>query len=177
MTYTLCAPAPNNTICDTATLTVTAASPPDLTPTFTFGSTSYTVGQTREVIININEINNVTTYGPVSFFVPLPNGVAFDDYVFNPTQTSATTLPGNPPVDNVNWSVTNTGLGLLFALNDASPGVPLTIPAGGRRRIVIQTTARDPGGKGAITVNIVANSGGEVRTNNNVVVLLTSVQR
>ena len=38
-------------------------------------------------------------------------------------------------------------------------------------------TARDPGGKGAITVNIQANSGGELRTNNNVVVLLTSVQR
>lgn len=86
-------------------------------------------------------------------------------------------LSGNPAVDNVNWDAVNTGTGLLFTLKETSPGVSLTIPGGGRRRVVIQTTARDPGGKGAITVNIVATSGGEVRTNNNVVVLLTSVQR
>ena len=177
VTYSVCAPAPNNTICDTAILTVTAGAAPDLTPTFTFGSTSYTVGQTREVIININEINGVTTAGPVTFFVPQPQGVAFDDYVFNPTQTNATTLSGSPAVDNVNWTAFDNGVGLVFTLKDATPGVPLTVPANGRRRIVIQTTARDPGGKGAITVNIQANSGGELRTNNNVVVLLTSVQR
>ncbi|WP_162527556.1 beta strand repeat-containing protein [Casimicrobium huifangae] len=177
VTYSVCAPAPNTTICDTAVLTVTAGAAPDLTPTFTFGSTSYTVGQTREVIININEINGVTTAGPVTFFVPQPQGVAFDDYVFNPTQTNATTLSGSPAVDNVNWTAFDNGVGLVFTLKDATPGVPLTVPANGRRRIVIQTTARDPGGKGAITVNIQANSGGELRTNNNVVVLLTSVQR
>jgi len=150
----------------------------DLTPTFTFGSTSYTVNQTREVIININEINNVTTVGTVQFFVPLPNGVAFFDYVFNPSLLSASTLAGNPAVDNVNWTAVDTGTGLLFTLNnDLVSGQSLTIPALGRRRLVIQTTAKDPGGKGAITVNIVALSGGETRTNNNVVVLLTSVQR
>jgi methionine-rich copper-binding protein CopC len=179
--YQICSnPAATPVACDTATrqVTVNAGTPPDLIPTFSFASQAYTVGQLREVIINIIEINGVTTSGPIQFFVPQPNGIAFEQYVFNGAQTTAPLLIGNPAVDNVNWTAASTPTGLLFTLNnDPNTGQPLTIAANGRRRIVLQTTGKDAGGKGAITVNIVATSGGEVEVTNNIAVLLTSVQR
>jgi hypothetical protein len=173
--YTICSnPAVTPAACDSAVkaVTVNAGTPADLTPTFSFGGTSYVVNQTREVIINIIEINNVPTTGAVQFFVPLPGGVAFDDYTFDPMATSAPTLSGNPLVNNGDWTAQTTGTGLLFTLDSTK-----VIAGGTRSRIVIKCTARDPAAKSNLTVNIVANSGGETRTNNNVVVLSQSVQR
>ncbi|TAG76661.1 MAG: hypothetical protein EAZ21_16150 [Betaproteobacteria bacterium] len=153
---------------------MTNATPPDLNPTFTFGSTSFVVGQTREFIINIRDINLVGTTGTVQFFVPQPNGVAFDDYTFDGNATNAVLLSGSPAVNNVDWTAAPSGTGLLFELR---PGLSIGAAQNYLSRIVIRATARDAGGKGAITANIVSNSGGEVRIDNNVVVLLTSVQR
>jgi hypothetical protein len=172
ITYTICSnPAATPAACDSAVklVTVNAGTPPDLTPTFTFSFTSYNLNDVRDVIININEINNVATTGLVRFFMPFSSGFT---YSFNPTQTTATMFsPGDTPgMQNTNWTVTTQATGFLFA--STTP-----VPAGGRSRIVIASQADVAGTKANITVNIVALSGGEVRTNNNAVVLAQSVQR
>ena len=138
---------------------------PDLTPTFTFSATAYVVGDSRDVVINIIEINNVATSGPISFFVPSSAGFT---YTFDPGRTS-TSLPV-ASIQNSDWTVTVSGTGMLFRSS-----VP--IPAGGRSRLVITSKADQPGTKANITVNITSGSGGEVRTNNNAVVLSQSIQR
>ena len=172
VTYTICSnPAATPVACDTATklVTVNAGTPPDLTPTFTFSFTAYTVGVTRDVIININEINDVPTNGLIRFFVPFSTGFT---YAFDPSRTTASLFGPNDTagMQNGNWTVTTTATGFLFASNTQ-------IPASGTSPIVITSTADVAGTKASITVNIVALSGGEVRTNNNAVVLAQSVQR
>ena len=142
---------------------------PDLTPNFTFSFTAYSVGVTRDVIININEINNVATSGLMRFFVPFSSGFT---YAFDPSRTTASLFGPNDTsgLQNGDWTVTTTATGFLFASTTS-------IPAGGTSSIVISSTADVAGTKASITVNIVALSGGETRTNNNAVVLAQSVQR
>jgi hypothetical protein len=105
----------------------------------------------------------------VRFFVPFSSGFT---YAFDPTRTTASLFAPNdtPGMQNANWSVTTTATGFLFASTTQ-------IPAGDLSQIVITSRADVAGTKASITVNIVANSGGEVRTNNNAVVLAQSVQR
>ena len=151
------------------TSTSTVAGIPDLQPNFTFSFTSYVANDSRDVIININEINNVTTSGLVRFFVPFSTGFT---YAFDPLRTTATMFNPNDTagMQNGNWTVTTQATGFLFA--STTP-----IPANGRSRIVITSRGDVAGTKANITVNIVALSGGETRTNNNAVVLAQSVQR
>ena len=170
--YQICSnPAATPVACDTAAklVTVNAGTPADLTPTFTFSFTAYVVNDIRDVVININEINNVSSTGLARFFVPFSSGFT---YAFDPARTTATLFAPNdtPGMQNGNWTVTTQATGFLFA--STTP-----IPAGGRSRIVITSRADVAGTKANITVNIVALSGGEVRTNNNAVVLAQSVQR
>jgi len=170
--YQICSnPAATPVACDTAAklVTVNAGTPADLTPTFTFSFTAYVVNDIRDVVININEINNVASTGLARFFVPFSSGFT---YAFDPARTTATLFAPNdtPGMQNGNWTVTTQATGFLFA--STTP-----IPAGGRSRIVITSRADVAGTKANITVNIVALSGGEVRTNNNAVVLAQSVQR
>ncbi len=170
--YQICSnPAATPIACDTAAklVTVNAGTPADLTPTFTFSFTAYVVNDIRDVVININEINNVASTGLARFFVPFSSGFT---YAFDPARTTATLFAPNDTsgMQNGNWTVTTQATGFLFA--STTP-----IPAGGRSRIVITSRADVAGTKANITVNIVALSGGEVRTNNNAVVLAQSVQR
>jgi hypothetical protein len=164
--------------CDTAikVVTVNAGTPPDLTPTFTFSFTAYSINDTRDVVININEINNIPTSGVIRFFVPFSSGFT---YAFDPAQTTASlfTTGDTPGMQNSDWIVTTQATGFLFASKTSPTIPPAIIPGGGRSRIVITSRADVAGTKANITVNIVALSGGEVRTNNNAVVLAQSVQR
>jgi len=138
---------------------------PDLQPNFKFGQTSFQEGQSKMVIININEINDGPTTGPIRFF--LPNSTGFT-YSFDATQTSATIFIPNP-VDNPDWSVQTLSTGLLFTSTE-------TIPAKGVSRVGIRVTSDIKGSKASMTVNLSPNAGGESRTDNNVAVLDQSVQ-
>ncbi len=138
---------------------------PDLQPNFTFGPTSFQNGQSKMVIININEINNGPTTGAIRFFLPKSSGFT---YAFDAAQTSATIFAPES-VNNPDWSVQNLPTGLLFTSTKA-------IDAGGRSRIGIRVTADVSGSKASMTANVSPNAGGESRTDNNVAVLSQSVQ-
>ncbi|WP_428667119.1 FG-GAP-like repeat-containing protein [Runella sp.] len=140
---------------------------PDLFPNATFGSMTFNVGDSKMVIININEIKNDPTTGTIAFFVPSAAGFTFD---FSPTLTTTTVIT-TETVNNTSWTMTNTGTGLLFT---SKAGV--VIPAGGRSRVAISVTATIAGTTASITTNVTPNSGGEVNSNNNVSVVSMSVQ-
>lgn len=141
---------------------------PDMFPTFTPNFTTYNLNESRDVIININEINGVDSSGIIQFFVP--NSAGFT-YTYDLTRTSATILGDPYTVQNTDWTIQTLPTGKRFT---SRPGV--VIPAGGQSRIVMTCTADVAGTLASITVNITAGSGTEVRTNNNSVVLGQSVQ-
>ena len=72
-------------------------------------------------------------------------------------------------VNNPDWTLNNTGSGLLFTSTTS-------IPANGRSRIAIKVKAIDAGAKANTTVNITPTSGGETFFRNNIAVLSQSVQ-
>ena len=144
---------------------------PDLKPTITFGGTSYTVGLSRDVIININEILNAPTSGLVRFFVPLASSNF--SYDFDATRTTGTINGSSHAVNNQDWDMTPTSAGMLFS-NSVSN---ISIPGNGRSRLVITTTAIQAGGTANVTVNIAHGSGGETEVRDNTVSVSLSVQR
>ena len=138
----------------------------DLLPNFTFSSQTFTINESKEVVININEIQGDATNGQIQFFVPNSTGFT---YTFDPTKTSATVFT-SIAVNNADWTVTTTPTGLLFSSDVMISGnqnskIALTITAG-----------NTPGAKANLTVNIVPNTGGEVQPFNNNAVLGQSIQ-
>ena len=123
---------------------------PDLFPNFTFGNTTFNQGDSRFLVININEIAGANTAGQIEFFVP--NSVGFT-YTFNATLTNATVI-ASEAVNNPDWTVSNTGSGLLFTSNTV-------IPANGRSRIAIEITGIDSGAEANTTVNVTPGLGGK----------------
>jgi hypothetical protein len=138
---------------------------PDLFPNFLFGSQIYTVGESKDIVVVINEINGGNTNGAIEFFIPNASGFT---YGFDPMQTSATT-PTSPSVDNSDWTLTTTPTGLLFTSNVIITGTQ-------NSKIALSSTANTAGAKSNLTINIVPNSGGEVQSFNNTAVLVQSVQ-
>ena len=142
---------------------------PDLQPTIDFGSQNYTQGESKDVIIIINEIIDGPTNGEIVFFIPNSDGFTYD---FDQSQTTANTTGFAFDIQTVNngdWTVTSTFVGLQFKSN-------VVIPAGDKSKIAIKVTATTPGAKAGITVNVKPGSGGEQRTDNNSVVLSNSVR-
>ncbi len=142
---------------------------PDLQPTIDFGSQNYSQGESKDVIIYINEIISGPTNGEIVFFIPNSDGFTYE---FDPNQTTANTTGfafDEQTVDNGDWTVTSTFVGLQFKSN-------VVIPAGAISKIAIKVTATTPGAKAGITVNVKPGSGGEERTDNNSVVLTNSVR-
>jgi len=139
----------------------------DLIPNFTFGSTTYVLGSSKTVIINVNEVGNVPSNGtPISVFIPYSTGFT---YAFNSLQTSVTVV-SLESVNNSNWSMTPKPAGVLLTSSSI-------IPANGRSRIAITVTANAAGAEGNITANITAYGGGETNPFNNIVSLAQSVQK
>ena len=137
----------------------------DLFPNYTFSNTTFNVGDSRDVIININEILGNATTGQIQFFVPFSSGFT---YTFSPTQSTSTVLTPQT-VNNAAWNVTNTGTGFLFTSTQVIAG-------NGRSRIAINVKADVRGTDANITTNIVPSSGGETNGLNNIAVLAQSIQ-
>lgn len=138
----------------------------DLTPNFTAGSTTFTVGTSKTVVININEVGNVITNGTyVSVFIPYSTGFT---YAFTSIETSVTVI-GTELVNNPDWFMTIKPAGLL--LRSLVP-----IPANGRSRIAITVTATTLGAEANLTANITPFGGGETNAFNNIISLDQSVQ-
>jgi len=138
---------------------------PDLLPNFTFSGTSFSKGDEKMVIININEIENGTTSGAIKFFLPKSSGFT---YAFNPAQTSANIFFPRT-VNNPDWTVQDVGTGYLFTTTN-------TMPVGGKSSVAIKVTADVNGAQASMTANIQPNSGAEIRVDNNVAVLSQSVE-
>ena len=82
-----------------------SASDIDLFPNATFGSMTFNVGDSKMVVININEIKNNPTTGTITFFVPSATGFTFG---FDPTLTTTTVVVAEM-VNNNDWTVLDTG--------------------------------------------------------------------
>jgi hypothetical protein len=145
---------------------VTAAAPKaDLSPFFEFAISSYTVGESSDIVIVINESNGGDTDGEIEFFVP--NVLGFT-YNFNSAQTTATT-PGVTDVDNSEWTIETTPIGLFFRSNTVILGNQFS-------KIALNLTADTAGTTANLTVNIIPNSATQVQPFNNAATLSLSVQ-
>ena len=139
----------------------------NLTPNFTFSNTVFTVNMAKSVIININEIGNVSTNGTaVEVFIPYSAGFT---YAFNSTQTSVTVV-GLEVVNNPNWILTVKPAGLSLSSNTI-------IPSNGRSRIAITVTADTAGAVSNLIANITPNGGGETNGFNNSATLAQYIQK
>jgi hypothetical protein len=136
----------------------------DLFPNFLFTSQIYAVGESKDIVIVINEINGGDTNGQIQFFVP--NGSGFT-YSFDPVQTSAT-ISTATPVDNLDWTATVTPAGLLFTSN-------AVILGNQNSKVAISATADVVGAKANLTVNVVHDSANQVQEFNNTAVLSQSI--
>ena len=134
-------------------------------PNFLFTSQIYAVGESKDIVIVINEINGGDTNGQIQFFVP--NGSGFT-YSFDPVQTSAT-ISTATPVDNLDWTATTTPAGLLFTSN-------AVILGNQNSKVAISATADVVGAKANLTVNVVHDSANQVQEFNNTAVLSQSIQ-
>jgi hypothetical protein len=181
--YQICSnPAVSPAACDSATrqITVNSNLPPDLTPTYLFSFLTYppitATPVTQDILVNIAEINNVATSGFVEFRIPGSIGFTYSIPTSGFPATVTYSIGGVPtafPVQNGDWNITADGSGGFIV--QLKPG--LSIPAGGNSYVLLRNTAVAPGGRGSITTTITAGSGGEIRTNNNAVVLRQSIQR
>ena len=153
--------APIDGMPDITTATLKA----DLLPNFLFGSQIYTVGESKDIVVVINEVNGGDTNGAFEFFIPNASGFT---YGFDPMQTSATT-PTSPSVDNSDWTVTTTPAGLLFTSN-------AVILGNQNSKVAISVTAIAAGAKANLTVNVVHNSANQIQGFNNTAVLSQSIQ-
>ena len=73
--YRICAPVPNATVCDTATLTATASAAPLLTVTKTVSQTPLVVAQTGQFYTITVVVTNGPTTAPVAFADAMPVGI------------------------------------------------------------------------------------------------------
>lgn len=154
----------NNVSTSITTPTVAGA---DLVPNFTFSSTTFVVGASKTVIINVNEIGNISTNGAsVSVFIPYSSGFT---YAFTSVPTSVTVV-GLEIVNNPNWTMTIKPAGILLTSTTL-------ISANGRSRIALTVTANTSGAEANITANITPNGGGETNPYNNVISLAQSIQK
>lgn len=139
----------------------------DLTLNFTFSNTVFMVAASRAVVININEIGNISTDGTaVEVFIPFSAGFT---YTFDPILTSVTVV-GLEIINNPNWILTLKPAGLSLSSNTI-------IPSNGRSRIAITVTANTAGTEANIIANITPNGGGETNRFNNSATLAQSIQK
>jgi hypothetical protein len=153
--------APMDGMPDITTATLKA----DLLPNFLFGSQIYTVGESKDIVVVINEVNGGVTNGAFEFFIPNASGFT---YGFDPMQTSATT-PTSPSVDNSDWTVTTTPAGSLFTSN-------AVILGNQNSKVAISVIAIAAGAKANLTVNVVHDSANQIQGFNNTAVLSQSIQ-
>ena len=119
------------------------------------------------MIININEIGNISTNGTaVEVFIPYSEGFT---YTFNPSQTNITVVD-TETINNPNWTMTVKPAGLLLSSTTI-------IPFNGRSRIGLTVTANKAGAEANITANIIPNGGGEINPYNNATTLVQSIQK
>jgi hypothetical protein len=137
----------------------------DLMPNFTFGNTTNTVGDEKMVVININNILSEATTGNIEVFVPFSTGFT---YTFDAALTSATVLAPEA-VNNPDWTMTQTGVGMKFTTTKVIAG-------NGRSRIALKVKTDVKGTDANLTVNITPKSGGENKDSNNIAVLGMSIQ-
>ena len=138
-----------------------------MTANFTFSNTVFTVNKSLLVVLNINEVGNISTNG-TAIDVFIPNSAGFT-YAFNASQTSVM-VSNLEMVDNPNWTLTIQPAGLLLSSN-------IIIPSSGRSRIAITVTANTAGTVANLIANITPNGGGESNRFNNSATLAQSIQK
>jgi hypothetical protein len=153
----------NKCIPNASTSGCITAAKPDLFINFTFGNTTYAVGDMRYVVINVNEIASVATSGEITLFIP--NSAGFT-YLFEPTLTSANVIT-SVSVNNTAWTATQTVSGVILKTSSV-------IPANGKSRIAIKVTANTVGTEANLSPSVSGGNDGVL--SNNIGVLSQSIQ-
>lgn len=147
---------------------------PDLTPTIDINSLNFQEGASRDFVVNLFEINNVTTFGAISFRVSKISGwnITVPGIVLSASDqggiSGTSAVLGGIPNQNGNWLFRETS---GFIIITAKPGVNINASGGmtigfnaKRKTGVANNTTQN------ITAVIVNGSGGEVNVSNNQVV-------
>ncbi|MBE9465205.1 beta strand repeat-containing protein [Dyadobacter subterraneus] len=154
--------------CATATLHVLVLAVPDLTPTIQINDLSIAAsGGSLDFIVNLYEIQNTSTDLSRTITFRVSKLSAFDITYQNVNTTS--NVEGGIVNENENWNFSDTNPN--FIIVSSKPSV--NIPANGRAKIGFKITrkANVPSNTSQnLTVTIVAESGGEVVFENNIVI-------
>jgi uncharacterized repeat protein (TIGR01451 family) len=114
--YQVCAPAPNGTVCDTATLTVTASASPTLTVTKTASQSPLAVGKIGQFYTITIAIANGPTTAPITLTDVMPAGITLSAV---PTATGGTI--------SLCPATGSTLAGCMVAANTSGP-IVITVP-------------------------------------------------
>jgi hypothetical protein len=161
VTYTATDGSGNTSICSfTVTVNGTCTPPtPDIRVRWQVPfNGQFTLGQTKDAVIRLNEIGGVATSGTIQVFIPAVGGYTFS---FDPNQTNATNP--NTPVGNSTdgWSsfIYPNGAMLLTTNN--------VIPANGEFKVAIRLTSNSSMTSGTLRSILLPGSGGDNNTANN----------
>jgi|GEM_PF-2676327 len=126
---------------------------------------SFSLGDSRTLIISLNEINSGATAGQMRILVGKSSGFEYD---FDGTQS----LSGSTAVNNSDWELQNFPAFLVFV---SKPGV--VIPADGKSRIALGVTAKTAGTVTNLQAKLESGAGGDINATNNIANLSFSIQR
>jgi hypothetical protein len=146
----------------TVNLNPPSNSVPDLTPGLDIDNLSFPVANvTRDFVVNIFEINNISAGNPIKFRLTKPSAFT----ITYPTVSGTSNVYGGKTNENSNWIFTEDA---SFITVTAKPGI--IIPAGGSA-VLGFSIARKPGipagTSQTLTTTIIGLSGGETNTSNN----------
>lgn len=141
---------------------------PDLTPTIDIDELSFAEGIARDFVVNLYEINGGVAAGLIRFRITKLS--SFD--ITYPTISGTANVFGGTPIENGNWDFTeNAG----FITVTAKSGVVI---AGNEYAVIGFNIQRKPSTLNGIvqniTATIVGGSGGETKTDNNIIITSVS---
>lgn len=142
--------------------------PPDILASyFSPQNTIFNQGQTKDLIINLHEVNGYPTSGLIQVFIQPIVGFSIQ---FNPVTSNVPILidPFILPVHNNEWTSMPFQGGLLLTSSQ-----PMT--ANGVKRLAVQFTATSTSTTQPLHVQILAGSGGENNQTNNLVIRNISI--
>ena len=145
--------------CASATLYITVASVPDLTPRINLNPNNIIGQSNMEITVQVNEINNVPTNGStITLYVDKQN--LFSNFTFNSAQT---TNAAGQPVQNSLFTIDAVSNPDFYVITTNA------VFANSLRRVTFSVTVKPGQTKGSTPVNVILKdgSGGETNFTNN----------
>ncbi|KQS26988.1 hypothetical protein ASG33_20845 [Dyadobacter sp. Leaf189] len=150
----------------TAKIDVTYKNCADVTQTLDISAANFSLGVSRDFVVNLYEINGSGTAGPVTFKIGKPGGFT----ITYPTVSGVSKIFGDVPNENGKWTFSENA-GFITATSSEP------IPANGQATIGFRVARKAGIAAGLsqnITITVVGGSGGELNTENNLSITTVS---